>query len=95
MQLMDALSPADVVGLRLIVEHAQREGWISPDAVLAAEYEGANVRVTATRGKNVVRKTYPRDERWSYRLLRDLAWGTYSSGFDASTADRAAVENRS
>lgn len=74
---MNTLSSIDLAGLRLIVENAQREGWISTDVSLAAEYEGASVRVTATRGTNVVRKTYPRDERWSFLLLRDLAWGTY------------------
>ena len=74
---MNTLSSVDRAGLKIIIESAQREGWISTDASLAAEYEGATVRVTATRGMKVVHKTYPRDERWSYLLLRDLAWGTY------------------
>ena len=74
---MNTLSPNDLTELQLIVENAQREGWINPDAAVAAEYDGPTVRVTATRGRNVVRKCYPRDERWPFRLLRDLAWGAY------------------
>ena len=74
---MNALTATDLSELRLLAENAHREGWINTEASLAAEYVGATVRVTATRGKNVVQKTYARDERWSYLLLRDLAWGTY------------------
>jgi hypothetical protein len=62
---------------RLLAENAHREGWLNTEASLAAEYVGTAVRVTATRGKTVVQKTYTRDDRWSYLLLRDLVWGTY------------------
>ena len=76
---MDALTAGDLSDLRLITENAQREGWIASEALLVAAYDGATVRVTATRGKSVVRKSYPRDDRWPFRLLRDLAWGSYRS----------------
>lgn len=77
MRAMNVLTTSDLSGLKLIAENAHREGWINRDASLNAEYVGPSVRVTAARGKSVVQKTYPRDERWSFRLLRDLAWGAY------------------
>lgn len=74
---MALLTAGELTELRLIVENASREGWIRADASLEAEPDGSSVKVTATQGSNVVQKTYPYDERWTYRLLRDLAWGSY------------------
>ena len=74
---MNLLTAGELTEFQLIVENAQREGWIKPDASLAAENLGPSVKVTATHGSNVVQKTYPHDARWTYQLLRDLAWGAY------------------
>jgi hypothetical protein len=74
---MKRLSAGELSELKLIIENAHREGWVNTEASLAAENAGTSVTVTATQGSNVVRKTYPHDARWTYRLLRDLAWGTY------------------
>lgn len=74
---MNPLTADELSQLRLITENAHREGWINADATLAAEHTGSSVRVTATQGSNVVEKTYPCDARWTFRLLRDLAWGGY------------------
>ncbi|MEJ0038304.1 MAG: hypothetical protein WDO68_19855 [Gammaproteobacteria bacterium] len=63
----------------LVVENAHRQGWIRADAALVAEHVESTVQVTATYGPNVIRMTYPRDARWPFRLLRDLAWGSYKS----------------
>lgn len=77
MRVMTSLTAGELSEFRLIVENAQREGWVNVDALLAAEPSGSSVKVTATQGSNVVQKTYPHDPRWTYRLLRDLAWGAY------------------
>jgi len=74
---MNTLTPDELSQFKLIAENAHREGWIGADAELAAEQAESSVHVTATSGLNVVRKTYHRDERWPFRLLRDLAWGSY------------------
>ena len=74
---MNPLTPDELSQLRLIIENAHREGWINAGAILAAEHTGSSVRVTATQGPNIVEKTYPRDPRWPFQLLRDLAWGAY------------------
>lgn len=74
---MSLLTSGELSEFQLIVENAHREGWINADASLAAEHAGSSVKVTATQGSNVVQKTYPYDARWTYRLLRDLAWGAY------------------
>ncbi len=74
---MNLLSTGELSEFQLIVENAHREGWISSAASLAAENAGASVKVTATLGSNRVQKTYPHDPRWTFRLLRDLAWGVY------------------
>ena len=74
---MKFLTAGERTEFDLIVENAHREGWVNADASLAAEDLGSSVQVTATQGSNVVQKTYPHDERWTYRLLRDLAWGAY------------------
>jgi hypothetical protein len=77
MLTMNVLTAGELSEFQLIVENAHREGWINVDASLAAERSDASVKVTATQGSNVVQKTYPHDARWTYRLLRDLAWGAY------------------
>lgn len=77
MLAMSLLTTGELSEFQLIVENAHREGWINMDALLAAEKSGSSVRVTATQGTNVVQKMYPHDPRWTYRLLRDLAWGAY------------------
>jgi hypothetical protein len=74
---MNLLTARELRELQLIIENAHREGWIDTGASLAAEPSGSSVRVTATQGSDVVQKTYPYDARWTYRLLRDLAWGAY------------------
>ena len=74
---MSSLTPDEQSQFRLIFENAHREGWIGTNVELVAEHTESSVQVTATSGSNVVQKTYPRDERWPFRLLRDLAWGTY------------------
>ena len=74
---MSLLTAGELSEFHLIVENAHREGWINAGASLAAERSGSSVRVTATQGSNVVQKTYPNDGRWTFRLLRDLAWGAY------------------
>jgi hypothetical protein len=74
---MSLLTPGELKEFQLIVENAQREGWIKTGASLSAEHSGSSVKVTATQGSSVVQKTYPNDARWTYRLLRDLAWGAY------------------
>ena len=74
---MRVLTAGELSEFRLIVENAHREGWIKADASMEAEHDGSAVKVTATQGSNVVQKTYPHDARWTYRLLRDLAWGAY------------------
>ena len=74
---MSLLTTRELSEFQLIVENAQREGWINTGAALSAEHSGSSVMVTATQGADVVQKTYPRDARWTYRLLRDLAWGAY------------------
>lgn len=76
---MNVLTADELSQLRLIVENAHREGWINAEASLAAEHQGSSVIVTATQGSNIVQKTYPGDARWTFRLLRDLAWGAYRS----------------
>jgi hypothetical protein len=77
--LMNSLTSDEQSQLRLIVENAHREGWIQAGASLSAEHAGSSVRVVARSGSNVVERTYPHDDRWAFRLLRDLAWGTYRS----------------
>jgi len=79
MHPMNTLTPADQSQLRLIIENAEREGWLNAGASLLAEPAGASVRVTARSGSNVIERLYPHDDRWAFRLLRDLAWGTYRS----------------
>lgn len=74
---MNALTFSDRRGFRFIVDNAHREGWIPADASLDAEYLDASVRITATRGNSILRKTYARDARWHFQLLHDLAWGVY------------------
>jgi hypothetical protein len=74
---MTVLTTGELSEFQLIVENAHREGWVNADADLAAENLGSSVKVTARQGSNVVHKTYPHDERWTYRLLRDLAWGAF------------------
>ena len=74
---MNLLTAGELSEFQLIVENALREGWINTGVSLAAEHSGASVKVIATQGSNVVQKTYPHDARWTYRLLRDLAWGAY------------------
>jgi hypothetical protein len=76
---MNTLTSAELSELRLIVENAHRAGWIHAGASLSAERAGSSVRVVAKTGSNVVERTYPNDDRWLFRLLRDLAWGTYRS----------------
>ena len=74
---MTLLTTRELTDFQLIVENAHREGWINTGAFLAAERSGSSVKVTSTQGADVVQKTYPRDARWTYQLLRDLAWGAY------------------
>ena len=74
---MNVLTADELSQLQLIVENAHQAGWINEEASLAAEHVGPSVIVTATHGSNVVQKTYPGDARWTFRLLRDLAWGAY------------------
>lgn len=74
---MSLLTAGELSEFQLIVENAHREGWINAAASLAAEHSGSSVKVTASQGSNVVQKTYPHDPRWTFRLLRDLAWGSY------------------
>lgn len=76
---MNTLTSAELSELRLIVENAHRAGWIHADVSLSAERAGSSVKVVARAGSNVVERTYPSDDRWPFRLLRDLAWGTYRS----------------
>jgi hypothetical protein len=76
---MNTLTSDELSQLRLIVENAHREGWIQAGASLSAEQAGSSVKVVAKNGSNVVERTYPHDDRWPFRLLRDLAWGTYRS----------------
>lgn len=83
MLAMSSLTAGELSEFRLIVENAHREGWINVNALLTAEPCGSAVKVTATQGSNVVQKTYPHDPRWTYRLLRDLAWGAYRATFSS------------
>ena len=74
---MKVLTANELSEFRLIIENAHREGWVKADVSLAAEHAGSAVKVTATCGSKVVQKTYPCDARWTFRLLRDLACGTF------------------
>jgi hypothetical protein len=76
---MEMLSAEELGQFQLIVENARREGWLKPDSELIAERNESSVRVAAIRGSSVVERTYPRDERWQYQLVRDLAWGWYGA----------------
>ena len=76
---MQILSAEELGQFQLIVQNARREGWLMPDSELTAERLESVVRVAARRGEAVVEKTYPPDRRWLYQLVRDLAWGSYST----------------
>lgn len=76
---MQVLSAEELGELQLIIESARREGWLSPGSELVAERVESSVRVAAIRGSSVVEKTYPRDGRWLFQLVRDLAWGSYAA----------------
>ncbi len=84
---MQRLSAEELGQFQLIVENARREGWLKPDSELVAERVDSSVRVAAIRGSSVVEKTYPRDKRWLFQLLRDLAWGSYALRVSPSLPD--------
>ena len=76
---MNVMTADELSQFQLIIENAHREGWINAGAELVAEQSESAVRVTAREGRNHVERTYIRDARWPFRLLRDLAWGVYRS----------------
>jgi hypothetical protein len=78
---MNVLTVDEQSQFKIIATNASREGWISSSAELVAQpsNSGSDVTITATRGSEVVRRTYPRDERWPFQVLRDLAWGSFKT----------------
>lgn len=72
------LSAAEDNEFHLVVENAKAEGWLGRDDALCAIHQEASVLVQCSRGGRVVRQVqYPRDGRWPYALLRDLAHGVW------------------
>lgn len=76
---MSLLTPEEKREFEQVLANAKREGWIDSAIVLSAEHfaGGTCILITATLGPRAVKKQYERDGQWPYRLLRDLAWGTY------------------
>jgi hypothetical protein len=76
---MNLLTDQELTQFQLIVESAQRERWVGAPSTLAAQQagEGSSVTVTVIEGSKVLQRTYPRDERWLFQLVRDLAWGAF------------------
>jgi hypothetical protein len=76
---MNLLTDQELTQFHVIVETARRERWVGAPSTLAAHQagEGSSITVTAIEGSKVVEKTYPRDERWPFQLVRDLAWGAF------------------
>lgn len=62
---------------RLIVENAMAEGWLARGDALSATPAGTEMCIQCTRGNEAKEKRYPRDSRWLYEFLRDLAHGLW------------------
>jgi hypothetical protein len=79
---MNVLTAEEQTQLEVIAQNASREGWIGPSATLVAERStcGSSVTITAHFDATTVQRSYPRDERWPFQLLRDLAWGLFRTG---------------